>query len=74
MDNRDILTVDRIEENIIVCFDDNDNEIHLTKNQTDGEISESDVLIKTNGIYVRDKDLTEKRRKEIISLQDSLWE
>lgn len=35
---------------------------------------EGDVLALINGKYVTDRAETEKRKKEIISLQNSLWE
>lgn len=35
---------------------------------------EGDVLISDGGIYKTDNAATEKRRKDIIALQDSLWE
>ena len=35
---------------------------------------EGDVLILQNGTYMTDKAATEKRRHDIIKLQNSLWE
>lgn len=36
--------------------------------------AEGDVLIRQDGIFVTDNAATEKRRKDIIKLQDSLWD
>ncbi|MCM1524197.1 MAG: DUF3006 domain-containing protein [Ruminococcus sp.] len=38
-----------------------------------GQAAEGDVLILKNGVYVKDAEATEKRRKEILALQNSLW-
>jgi hypothetical protein len=35
---------------------------------------EGDVIILSGDIYVTDKAATEKRRRDILSLQNSLWE
>lgn len=37
------------------------------------DVSEGDVLVEENGSFNVDKDGTEKRRQEILKLQNSLW-
>lgn len=37
-------------------------------------LSEGDVIVSVNGVYVKDNEATEKRRSEIAALQNSLWE
>jgi len=37
------------------------------------DISEGDVLVLKNGVYIPDKDKTEARRKRILALQEDLW-
>lgn len=68
-----MLTIDRIEGKIVVA--DNDGEqIMLDISVFDGDVSEGDVIVETScGRYRVDKDMTDKRRKDIINLQNSLW-
>lgn len=68
-----MLTIDRIEGKIVVA--DNDGEqITLDISVIDGNVSEGDVIVETScGRYRADKDMTDKRRKDIINLQNSLW-
>lgn len=35
---------------------------------------EGDVIILSNDVYITDEFATERRRKEILSLQNSLWD
>lgn len=35
---------------------------------------EGDVIILSNDVYITDETATEMRRKEILSLQNSLWD
>lgn len=67
------MIVDRIEENIVV-IEDNDSYFRADISLFDGNIREGDVIREKNGRYYADKNETEKRRKEIIRLQDSLWD
>lgn len=69
-----MLTIDRIEGKIVAA--DNGGEcIELDISLFDGDISEGDVIVRTPcGRYRADKDATDKRRKNIINLQNSLWE
>ncbi|MGN0587804.1 MAG: DUF3006 domain-containing protein [Oscillospiraceae bacterium] len=68
-----MLTIDRIEGKIVVA--DNDGEhTELDISLFDGDISEGDVIVRLpDGRYRADKTATEKRRKEILDLQNSLW-
>ena len=68
-----MLTIDRIEGKIVIA--DNDGEqIMLDISAFDGDVSEGDVIVETYcGRYRADKDMTDKRRKDIINLQNSLW-
>ena len=51
------------------------NFIELELSLFDGEVREGDVIEPTeNGRFRSNAAATEKRRSEIISLQDSLWE
>lgn len=68
-----MLTIDRIEGKIVVT--DNDGEqMMLDISAIDGDVSEGDVIVETScGRYRVDKNMTDKRRKDIINLQNSLW-
>lgn len=69
-----MLTVDKIEGKIVRVEDEMQfTEINLSL--FDGEVREGDVVFKDeNGRFHTDKAATEKRRKEILALQNSLWE
>ena len=68
-----MLTIDRI-EGIIVVADNDGEQITLDISIIDGNVSEGDVIVETScGRYRVDKDTTDKRRKDIINLQNSLW-
>lgn len=68
-----MLTIDRIEGKIVVA--DNDGEqLMLDISAFDGDVSEGDVIVETSeGRYKVDKAATDKRRKDILNLQNSLW-
>lgn len=69
------LVVDRIEENFIVCEDENQSILELKSEQVIGSVKEGDVLIKSKeGKFSVDEELTIKRRKEIEDLMKGMWE
>ena len=45
----------------------------ISRSKISSDVSEGDVLIEKDGIFTADKENTEKRRKEILKLQNSLW-
>ncbi len=45
----------------------------ISRDKISSGVSEGDVLAENNGAFVVDKDGTEKRRQEILKLQNSLW-
>lgn len=69
-----MLTVDKIEGKIVRV----ENEMQFTEinlSLFDGEVREGDVVfMDENGRFHTDTTATEKRRKEILALQNSLWE
>lgn len=66
-------TVDRIEGNVIVCFDENGKSKELDLSLVEN-VREGDSVVENNGVYTIDKEYIEIRRKKIIALQNSLWE
>ena len=69
-----MLTVDKIEGKIVRVEDKMQfTEINLSL--FDGEVKEGDVIVQdSNGRFHTDKAATAERKKEIITLQNSLWE
>ncbi|MBQ8827291.1 MAG: DUF3006 domain-containing protein [Oscillospiraceae bacterium] len=74
-----MLTVDKIEGKIVrvekteesgeICY------IEADASLFDSEVREGDVIISDeNGHYSRDDEMTAHRKKEILDLQNSLWE
>ncbi len=65
--------IERIEGEIAVTEDgDKRSDIHISL--FDGDIREGDVVVKTpDGRFRADKAATEKRRRKILDLQNSLW-
>ncbi|MGG5460716.1 DUF3006 domain-containing protein [Clostridium sp. B9] len=69
------LIVDRIEENFIVCEDENESILELKSDDVIGAVKEGDVLVKgKEGKFLVDKELTIRRRKEIEDLMKGMWE
>ena len=63
-------SVDRIEEEIAVCVDENGGEIRI---KNDG-FSEGDIIEKIGENFVVNKNETEKIRNMIFDLQESLFD
>ena len=68
-----MLLVDRIDGNTAV-IDDGENRFEVPRSELAPDVREGDAVLFENGVYRKDTDATEKRRQEIIRLQDSLWE
>lgn len=68
----EILIVDRIENVYAVCETEQGEKKDIPLDKT-LDISEGDVLVLKNGVYIPDKDKTEARRKRILALQEDLW-
>lgn len=45
----------------------------IDRSKISDSVSAGDVLIEKDGVFMADKENTEKRRKEILKLQNSLW-
>ena len=68
-----MLIVDRITEGIAV-IEDGENRFEVPAENLAENIREGDVVELIDGIYVKNKNATEERRKKIIELQNNLWE
>lgn len=69
-----MLSIDRIEENIAVCFDENESRVEIDIKNLPLEVKEGDWLKNIDGQYIIDKEYTLQRRKKIQNLQKKLWE
>lgn len=68
-----MLLVDRIEENIAVCYNENNKKEEIDILFLPSDIKEGDIITRINGRFVIDRKATKKRRDENIKLQSNLW-
>lgn len=68
-----MLIVDRIEENTAV-IEDGESRFEVPAEALANDVKEGDAVFLENGVYRKDAEATEKRKQEIIKLQNSLWE
>lgn len=68
-----MFTVDRIENGFAVIETDN-GRIEVSRSSLSDGVKEGDVVLFENGVYRKDAEATEKRKQEIIKLQNSLWD
>ncbi|MCM1022623.1 MAG: DUF3006 domain-containing protein [Prevotella sp.] len=68
-----MLIIDRIEDGIAVV-ETEDGRMEVPRSELAPDIKEGDVVELADGIYVKNQDETDMRRKKIIELQNSLWE
>ena len=67
------LSVDQIEENLVVCVNLKGEQIILKKDLFNCEIHEGDVVEKINGKFVVNENKTKIKRKEICELQNMIF-
>jgi len=68
------LVLDRFEGNFAVCETEDRNTINLDRKKIPPDAKVGDILIVDNNNITVSVDLTKKRKKEIQSLVDELWE
>ncbi len=68
------LIVDRLEEEYIVCEDENKNIVNILKDEVEDEVKEGDILIFVDGKYIVNKEKTKDRKEYIQDLIKDLWE
>lgn len=66
-------SIDRIEENIALCEDDDGNVLKLSVDELPQEIREGDIIEKTENGFVIDADETQLRRKKMAELQRNIF-
>lgn len=67
-----MLILERLRNDIAVISDDN-GEFTISAEMICG-CHEGDVILLSGDVYITDTKATEKRKNDILSLQDSLWE
>ena len=68
------LILDRFEGNLAICETDDRNTINLDRKKLPPDAKEGDILIVDNNTITVSVELTKKRKKEIQTLVDDLWE
>ena len=66
-------SVDRIEEKIAICEDDDGNVLKLNVDELPQEIREGDIIEKKENGFVIDADETQLRRKNMAELQRTIF-
>ncbi len=66
--------VDRIEENFVVCEDNNKNFINIHINNFKFDVKPGDVIIFKNNLYLLDSNSKDNIRKLNFKLQNNLFE
>lgn len=68
-----MLIIERIEGDIALIEDD-DSRFEAPRESLAGDVREGDVVTFRDGVYRKDENGTEERRKKIIEMQNELWE
>lgn len=68
-----MLIVDRISESTAV-IEDGESRFEVPAKKLAEDVKEGDAVYLADGVYRKDADATEKRKREIINLQNSLWD
>ena len=66
------LIVDRLEEEYIVCEDENKNIVNILKDEVEDEVKEGDILIFVDGKYIVNKEKTKDRKEYIQEKRSSI--
>lgn len=68
-----MLIIDRISEDIAV-IEDGESRFEVPRKMLGSDVSEGDAVELIDGIYVKNKNETDRRKNEILKLQNELWE
>lgn len=71
--NGDILIVDRIEKEYVICETTNRSMININFSQLKETPKEGDVLVLVDGKFIVDKELTKNRLKEVEDFMKGMW-
>lgn len=65
--------VDRIEENIAVCEDENKKMLDIEIDKLPIGVKEGDIIKQLKGKYIIDKETRKEKEKKIQKRMDNLW-
>ena len=68
-----MLIIDRFENDTAV-IENGEEMINIPRSLLPENAKEGDIITESGGGYIIDETATDKRRQEILDLQDSLWE
>lgn len=66
-------SIDRIEENIVICEDDDGNVLKLRLDELPQNVHEGDIIEQTENGFVIDAGETQIRRKKMAELQRNIF-
>ena len=66
--------IDRIEDNLVICQDENFNTIKINKELIVGILKEGYIIRKENEKYILDEKKTIERNKKIKELMKGMWQ
>ena len=72
--NGDILIVDRIEKEYVVCENSVGSMININHTQFKELPKEGDVLVLVDGAFIVDKELTKNRLKKVEDIMKGMWQ
>ena len=71
--DKEFLVVEKISENMAFCENSNRETVKIPLNELPECVKENDCIVLLNGVYVIDKELTDKRKQEALELTKSLF-
>lgn len=66
--------IDRIEDNLVVCQDENFNTIQINKDLIVGDLKEGYIIRKQEEKYILDEEKTIERNNKIKELMKGMWQ
>lgn len=68
-----IFSIDRIEENLAVCEDENDRQVKFELELLPKNVREGDIIRRTDDGFIIDVDEAAERRRKMAQMQKSLF-
>lgn len=68
-----IFSIDRIEENLAVCEDENGRQVKFELELLPKNVREGDIIRRTDGGFIIDVDEAAERRRKMAQMQKSLF-
>lgn len=70
---KDIFIIDRVEGSFVIAEDKDGCMRQIDLKDVCGDFNEGDILIESNDKFSVNKELTEKRKKEIEKMMNDMW-